>query len=175
MLEINAGEMRKAMESGAVVLDVREPSEYATGHVPGSRLVPLSKLPEMARELDPELPVFLICRTGRRSSQGCGVLEAQGFRNVRTLSGGLKAWKKEGLPLERNLKHSWSLERQVRLVAELLVLLSVALAHWVSPLLIYIAAGIGSGLAIAAITDTCAMGHSSFLESTRRSASACKG
>jgi rhodanese-related sulfurtransferase len=87
----------------AIVLDVREPSEYSAGHVLNSKLIPLGKLKERMGELDKykERPILVVCRSGNRSGTACYLLGKQGFLQVHNLAGGVQAWQKNNLPLEK--------------------------------------------------------------------------
>lgn len=140
------------------LLDVRTPAEFETAHIPGSYNVPLDLLREHSDELRRHLDddVVLVCRSGARASQAEGLLEATRLPNVHVLTGGVAAWEQAGGALSRG-GESWELERQVRFAAGSIVLLSV-LASLVLPWAIWIAAFIGAGLVVAALTNTCAMG-----------------
>jgi rhodanese-related sulfurtransferase len=87
----------------ALVLDVRETDEYNAGHVLNSRLVPLGKLNERLGELEKyrERPIVVVCRSGKRSGTACAMLGKQGFAQAYNLSGGVLAWQKSNLPLEK--------------------------------------------------------------------------
>lgn len=87
----------------ALMLDVREQSEYATGHILNSKLIPLGKLKERIGELEKyrERPIVVICRSGQRSASACGLLGKQGFAQAYNLQGGIIAWQKASLPLEK--------------------------------------------------------------------------
>ena len=75
------------------LVDVRTPEEYAEGFIPGSINIDVKKgHEELATKLDPERPVALYCRSGRRSEQAGWVLEKAFFKNVVDLKGGYKAW-----------------------------------------------------------------------------------
>lgn len=88
---------------GAPILDVREPHEYAEVHAPGSLLVPLGQLASRANEFRTfeNKPIILICRSGQRSSAAAEMLAQQGFKVVYNVQGGIIAWEKAGLPVER--------------------------------------------------------------------------
>ncbi len=74
-------------------VDVREPWEFALCRIEGSRNLPLAQLAEGARELDPDVPVVMICHHGMRSLQAAYVLERTlGFAEVVNLRGGIDAW-----------------------------------------------------------------------------------
>ena len=87
----------------AVVLDVREPSEYDAGHVLNSKLLPLGKLKERMGELEKykDQPIVVVCRSGNRSGTACFLLGKRGFAQVYNLAGGVQAWQKSNLPLEK--------------------------------------------------------------------------
>ena len=87
----------------AVVIDVREASEYAKGHILGARGVPLAELERRVTELAKfkSRPVILACESGGRSSNAIGILRRNGFTNVHNLVGGVAAWQQAGLPVEK--------------------------------------------------------------------------
>lgn len=142
------------------LLDVRTSGEFTTAHVPGSYNVPLDLLTEHRDELAAHLDedVVLVCRSGARAGQAEQVLAraAADLPNLHVLTGGVVAWEAAGGPLVRG-EERWELERQVRLVAGSIVLLSV-LASLVVPWAVWVAGAVGAGLAGAALTNTCAMG-----------------
>ncbi|MDW4905523.1 rhodanese-like domain-containing protein [Streptomyces sp. ADMS] len=144
--------------SGPRLLDVRTPGEFRTAHIPGSYNVPLDTLrehrAELLRHLDED--VVLICRSGGRAAQAEQALAEAGLPNLRILDGGVLAWEAAGGRLNRGPAR-WDLERQVRLVAGGIVLLS-GLAALLVPGLYLIGTAVGAGLTVAALTNTCAMG-----------------
>jgi rhodanese-related sulfurtransferase len=75
-----------------VLLDVREPWEFQTCHIPGSVAIPMNSIPERLQELDDELPTVCICHHGARSMSVAAFLERNGFANVINLAGGVHAW-----------------------------------------------------------------------------------
>lgn len=87
----------------AVVVDVCEPNEFQTGHVPNAINMPLTKLSNNIGALSKykDKPVVVTCRAGNRSMKGAITLKKGGFENVYSLSGGLTAWQKDNLPVER--------------------------------------------------------------------------
>ena len=90
----------------ALVIDVRDLDEYAVGHVPESRNIPLSHLAERASELNErkDSPLILVCQTGVRTGAASKQLTALGFSRVYALEGGLNAWRTAGLPLKKGAK-----------------------------------------------------------------------
>lgn len=87
----------------AVVIDVGEPQEFKTGHIPNAINIPLGALPERAKELEKHKskPILLSCRTGNRSGRGAAILRKRGFEKIFTLSGGLASWERDNLPVEK--------------------------------------------------------------------------
>ena len=81
-------------------VDVRRPAEHANGHATGAVNIPLDRLSREIDRLDPDLPTFVICQSGYRSSVGTSILENAGFSSVFNVSGGTKAWLDAGLPSE---------------------------------------------------------------------------
>lgn len=75
-----------------VLLDVREPQEFAICRIEGSQLMPMSSVPARQTELDPDAEIVVICHHGARSAQVCMFLERQGFPRVVNLTGGVAAW-----------------------------------------------------------------------------------
>jgi len=139
------------------LVDVREHAEFASGRIPGARLLPLGELQRRATELDRSQPVVCVCRSGKRSAQAIEKLAALGFDGVHQLDGGLMAWEQAGFPLEKDMRSPWALERQVRFAAGLLVLAGLSLSL-VWPAAIGLSWFVGTGLVFAAVTDWCGMG-----------------
>jgi rhodanese-related sulfurtransferase len=140
-----------------VVLDVREFPEYAGGRVPGARLAPLGELGRRVEGMDRGLPVVCVCRSGKRSARAVGELAALGFWDVADLEGGMVAWEGAGLPVEKDARAPWALERQVRLVAGLLVIAGLG-GSLLWPPAVGLAWFVAAGLVFAAVTDFCGMG-----------------
>lgn len=85
------------------LIDVREPAEYADGHVAEAELMPLANVVALAETagLDKDAPLYVICRSGNRSLQASQALVAAGFQDVRNVDGGMLAWASAGLPVAR--------------------------------------------------------------------------
>jgi len=86
---------RVARGDDLVVLDVREPQEYAFARLPFTRLIPLGDLPGRLSELDSARDLVVHCRTGVRSAKAVELLQRAGFRKVWNLKGGIDAWSRE--------------------------------------------------------------------------------
>nr|MDT0659927.1 rhodanese-like domain-containing protein [Micromonospora sp. DSM 115978] len=158
---IDAATLRELIEAGGSprLLDVRTPAEFETAHIPGSYNVPLDLLrehrDELRRHLDED--VVLICRSGARATQAGQTLAGAGLPNLRVLDGGILAWQASTRAPVAQGSPRWDLERQVRLVAGAIVLASILIST-VVPGAKWIAAVIGAGLTVAAVTNTCTMG-----------------
>ena len=126
------------------VVDVRSPSEYATGHIPGAVNMPMEQVQSRLPDLEGEDSIVLVCQSGQRARMVAGLLEPCG-KELRILEGGTSAWIKAGLPVVTTSVTRWSLERQVRFAAGLLVLAGVILALTTSLHWIYLAVFIGLG------------------------------
>ena len=86
---------------GVYLLDVREPDEYAAGHIPGITLIPMGEVASRLAELPRDKEIIVTCRTGNRSSQIADLLREQGFTNVHTMTGGIVAWEEAGYAVEQ--------------------------------------------------------------------------
>lgn len=157
---IDPAQLRSLLTSGRAprLLDVRTPAEFQTAHIPGSYNVPLDLLREHREDIVKHLDqnVVLVCRSGQRAAQAEVMLRGAGLGNVHILAGGINAWEGKGFDVNRGARR-WDLERQVRLVAGSIVFTSI-LGSIAVPKLKWLAAAMGGGLAVAAITNACAMG-----------------
>ena len=95
--------LKRTLEAGpAIVFDIREPREHATGVIPGARLLPLSQAGQRLAEIptDPATPVYLICNTQNRSKALLGALRQRGgYDHVRMVEGGMSEWARRGWPM----------------------------------------------------------------------------
>ena len=87
----------------AVVVDVCEPTEFAAGHIVGSKNIPLADLPSKlaAAVKNKGLPLILVCQSGIRSSRAVATAQKLGFEKAHSLGGGLSAWKTANMPVEK--------------------------------------------------------------------------
>ena len=142
------------------LIDVRTPAEFREVHADLARNVPLDSLDLQAemetRNSSHYEPLYITCRSGSRAKKACEAFISAGYADVVNVEGGTQAWEQAGLPLVRG-KKTISLERQVRIVAGLLVLIGVVLGVLVSPGFVGISAFVGAGLVFAGITDNCGM------------------
>jgi rhodanese-related sulfurtransferase len=102
--EIGTLEATRLMNQGPMlVLDVRDGEEFATGHLPRARHIPLTELSNRVEEIGKykDKPVIVTCRTGARAGRAARVLRQAGFTAVYELKGGLSAWQQASLPVEK--------------------------------------------------------------------------
>ena len=92
---------RVAHEPDLVVLDVREPAEWADGHMPGARHIPMRQVSERLAEIPRDRPVALTCAGGTRSSLVASLLLSRGFTDLVNVWGGMNGWAQAGLPVAR--------------------------------------------------------------------------
>lgn len=93
--EVTLEQLKQAQADGAVVVDVRGPDEYAGGHIPGARSLPISEAPARMDELPRDTTVYLVCQGGGRSAKAADLLAGAGF-DVRSVAGGTTAWTEAG-------------------------------------------------------------------------------
>ena len=105
--QVDPREAGRRLADGAVtVIDVRAPSEYAAGHLPGVANIPLGQLAERISEIPRDRPLVMQCQGGGRSSMAAALLQAEGIKNVGNLAGGFSAWQAAALPVERDAARS---------------------------------------------------------------------
>ncbi|TCN22895.1 rhodanese-related sulfurtransferase [Mesobacillus foraminis] len=76
----------------AQLIDVREPNEFAGGHILGARNIPVSQLRMRMKEIRPDKPVYLYCQSGARSGRAAQMLHRKGYKDLSHLQGGFKKW-----------------------------------------------------------------------------------
>src|ERR1700742_2393591 len=102
--EVDPSEVREQLQKGTLVLDVREAEEWATGHIPGAKHVPKSFLESRIEGAgtDRGQHVILYCQSGTRSAWAARtMIDALGFTNVESMTGGITLWKDRGYPVEQ--------------------------------------------------------------------------
>ena len=99
-----AGAVQLINRERAVIVDIRTPEEFATGHVTGARNLPFDQLEaRLATTVKKKtLPLVLVCESGARSNKATAIATKLGYEQVQALSGGLKAWRAANLPVERS-------------------------------------------------------------------------
>jgi rhodanese-related sulfurtransferase len=97
--EVSVNEAFEMLDGDAVLLDVREESEWVAGHAPMASLIPLSELPDHLDELPRDRVIVCSCRSGGRSLRAATFLQENGFDAV-NMTGGMLSWFAEDLPFE---------------------------------------------------------------------------
>ncbi len=156
--EISASKVQALPEGSYRLLDVRSNGEFRTCHIPGAVNVPLDQVGRYRDQIVAAgEPVVVVCQQGGRAKQAQDKLTEAGADGLHVLIGGMVAWQQaEGAVVKGEQR--WGLERQVRLVAGLLVLLSI-LGSLAVPGLKFVAGLVGAGLTFAAVSNTCMMGN----------------
>jgi rhodanese-related sulfurtransferase len=160
--QISVEEFRPLSQRGGFdLIDVRSPSEFYELHAVGRLLMPLDGLnPQAIMESRGERqhePLYLICRSGSRSLQASRLFEQAGYSNVICIDGGTQAWQAAGLPVNRGIRRSMSIERQIRLTTGLAVA-TCSLATWFLPWLCFLPALTGLAMAWSAWTNNRSLG-----------------
>jgi rhodanese-related sulfurtransferase len=97
--EISVAQAKEKYDSGAFLLDVRQPEEWNEYHVPGATLIPLGELASRVDELPKDREIVVVCRSGNRSQEGRDILLNAGFDQVTSMAGGLIDWRAAGYPI----------------------------------------------------------------------------
>lgn len=141
----------------AVLVDIREPDEFARRHIAGALSRPLSTWEADRLQTNPQTDVIFTCRSGMRTAANCGRLSAAIEDPAFVLEGGVDGWAAAGLPVEADAKAPLELMRQVQIAAGALVLSGVALGILVHPGFLALSAFVGAGLILAGVTGFCGM------------------
>lgn len=155
---IEAADLQRRLDAGeAILIDVREPDEFAREHIIGARLAPLSAID--AHDFDREHAKIAVfhCRSGARTQANAARLLAKGFAQAYALEGGIEAWKAAGMPIHTNQKAPLEIMRQVQIAAGVLILAGVILGFLVHPGFFGMSAFVGAGLTFAGATGWCGM------------------
>jgi rhodanese-related sulfurtransferase len=98
--KVDVQQAQQLQQSGAVLLDVRTREEFKNSHAPKARNIPVDQLPARAREIPTGRQVLAICQSGGRSARATALLRDKGY-DVLDIRGGMSAWQRAGLPVER--------------------------------------------------------------------------
>jgi rhodanese-related sulfurtransferase len=143
------------------LLDVRSEAEHSRVHVAGVQLAPLSEIDAdtFAHEsgFTKDEPIYIFCTSGNRAKHAAAKLAKLGYTQCQVVEGGMGAWIKAGLPVNRSPNAMVSLENQVRIAAGGIVLVGGLLTQFVNPAFIWLSGFVGVGLLISGFTDWCGM------------------
>lgn len=157
VMKITPADAKTLIDQGAKLIDVREADEHAREHIPGSDLMPLSSLGGHLPSVGDADTVIFHCRTGGRTEAAAEHLEPATGQRAFILDGGINAWRKAGLPTEKDRRQPIELMRQVQIAAGSLVVLGVAGGALVHPAFYGVAGFVGAGLVFAGTTGFCGM------------------
>ncbi len=141
-----------------VLIDVRTPAEYESGHIKEAENKPLANIKNASEYLKEIGTVYVNCGSGMRSKQACEILASEGV-NVVNIKGGLTAWMKDGFGVEGGGRKAIPIMRQVLIVAGTLVLVGMVLGYWYSEYLYLLSAFVGAGLLFAGVSGICTMSN----------------
>ncbi|WP_122464851.1 rhodanese family protein [Brevundimonas lutea] len=141
----------------AILVDIREPDEFAREHVAGCVHAPLSRFDAATLDHQAGQEVIYTCRTGNRTGVNGVKLASCVPGEAFVLEGGLDAWKAHGLPIQADRSQPIELMRQVQMTAGGLILIGAALGLLVHPAFWGLAAFVGAGLFFAGATGFCGM------------------
>lgn len=97
---VSVQDLKTALDSGAYLLDVRTPQEFAEGHVASAVNLPLDQVEARSGEVPADKPVYVICHSGNRSKQASDILKKAG-KDVKNVGGGMNDWIAAGYPVSR--------------------------------------------------------------------------
>jgi rhodanese-related sulfurtransferase len=151
---ISPTEAKRLMDQGATLVDIRGPDEFARERIPGAENRPLDRLSGI--DGGNGIAIFH-CRSGQRTSMNAAKLAEAASCDAYIVEGGIEAWKKAGLPVERDRSQPIELQRQVMIAAGSLVLLGVGLGQFADPAFYLLTAVVGAGLTFAGVSGWCGM------------------
>ncbi|MEO5706739.1 MAG: rhodanese family protein [Alteraurantiacibacter sp.] len=158
LITLTPAEVAARLRAGkAILVDIRDPDEFARRHIMGAQSVPLSTFEQAHLALDPEQDVIFTCRTGMRTGANCDRLAARVVGDAFVLEGGVDGWAKAGLPVAADANAPLEIIRQVQIAAGSLVLIGVVLGFLLSPAWFGLAGFVGAGLVFAGASGNCAM------------------
>lgn len=102
--KIGVAALHQRLQAGdpkPLVVDVREPAEFAAGHIAEAQLVPLGTVEEGLANVPKDKEIILVCRSGNRSGQAQARLAQRGYTNLTNVEGGMLAWERAQLPVSR--------------------------------------------------------------------------
>ena len=156
---ISSAETLQKLQEGSIrLVDIREPEEMAAVRVPGAEAAPLSIIRWMT--LPPaqeDRPIVFTCHSGRRTTNQSDLLQGLAHGPAWQLAGGIGAWEKAGLPVQRGRK-GLPMHRQIQIAAGALVLLGLA-GGLAAPGMLWLSAFVGAGLVFAGVTGFCGLGR----------------
>ncbi len=157
----NAMQLKRWLDNGeAVLIDVREPAEHRAAHIPAATLLPLVALTKNTLPDPGDKKLVVHCKAGKRGHSACEkLLRETANLEIYNLEGGIEAWTKAGLPVEKSGNFFLPLDQQVQVAVGSLVLLGTLLGYFVHPAFLIIAGFFGAGLLFAGLSGYCGLAH----------------
>tara|TARA_R110002074_G_scaffold318173_1_gene488583 strand:- start:2300 stop:2869 length:570 start_codon:yes stop_codon:yes gene_type:complete len=155
MKEVTPQEAKTLKDQGALIVDIREPDEFAREHIDGARNIPLSQMDKAARHKAGEIVIYH-CKSGMRTQANATKLPADQCEAY-ILKGGIEGWKAAALDVAADRSKPIEIMRQVQIAAGSLVVLGVLLGFVVHAGFFALSAFVGAGLVFAGASGTCAM------------------
>lgn len=155
---INATEAKQLHETKTLFIDVREPAEFNSKHIPTSALMPLGKITVEDLNSPETENIVIYCQKGMRGNKACEKLLKQNSKlKLHNLEGGIEAWEAANFEVTKGTSNVLPLDRQVQITIGSLVLCFSLLAHFYSANFNFAAAFIGAGFLLAGITGFCGL------------------
>lgn len=154
---IDATQAKRLIESGALLVDIREADEYAREHIAAAQSLPVSALSGRNLERGAARQVIFHCRSGARTRSHATRLAEAAACDAYLLEGGLDAWKKAGFPVRTDRSQPLEIMRQVQIAAGGLIVLGAILGALLSPWFHLLSGLVGAGLVFAGASGHCGL------------------
>jgi len=158
---VSPQEAKRLIDKGAVLIDIRDPTEYQREHIPNARSLPLTDITAgKTVEGTDKQPVIFHCLSGGRTAQNANVLlKAASPVPALLMTGGINAWKSANLPTIEDKKQPLPVMRQVQIVAGTLILIGIILGYTTDSRLFLLSGVVGAGLLFAGVSGLCGMAN----------------
>ncbi|ROR15305.1 rhodanese family protein [Erwinia sp. JUb26] len=156
---VSPQEAKKLIDQGAMLIDIRDRSEFLREHIPNAHSFPLSDITAgKSIEAADQQPVIFHCLAGMRTVQNADALmKAAGPAPAYLMAGGINAWKSAHLPTAEDKKQPLPVMRQVQIIAGTLILIGVVLGYTLDSRFFLLAGLVGAGLLFAGVSGICGM------------------
>lgn len=153
--KLSPAEAKRLMDEGAVLVDIRDRDEHARERVPGARNHPLSQLDSAS--FSETAVVIFHCRSGMRTQTNVARLAKAVQGQAYIVEGGIEAWRKAGLPVDKDRRQPIEMARQVHIAAGSLIVLGGILGFFVNPAFYAVSIFVGAGLIFAGVSGLCTL------------------
>lgn len=147
------------VQGNAILIDVREPDEFKTRHIPYAHSIPLSGVSEMMSfmNIPQEKKIIMQCLAGKRGEQACGIIHNNANHDIFNIEGGITAWEESGLPVIGGAEPKFSIFRQVQMIMGALIATLVVLGFLGMTFMFALAGLFAAALAVAGFTGWCGL------------------